>query len=54
MSKIVAAAAIRGSRVIAREAEEFLNKALKSMGRILRLVFPRLLFSYLWPMPYWG
>ena len=32
MSKIVAGAAIRGARAITKEAEDFLNKALKEHG----------------------
>ena len=44
MSKIVAAAAIRGSRVIAREAEEFLNKALKEHGPDTKIGFPETAF----------
>ncbi|MEK6564894.1 MAG: acetyl-CoA decarbonylase/synthase complex subunit alpha/beta [Candidatus Omnitrophota bacterium] len=44
MSKIVAAAAIRGARVIAREAEEFLNKALKEHGPDARIGFPETAF----------
>ena len=44
MSKIVAAAAIRGARVIAREAEEFLNKALKEHGPDAKIGFPETAF----------
>ena len=44
MSKIVASAAIRGSRVIAREAEEFLNKALKEHGPDTKIGFPETAF----------
>lgn len=50
MSKIVAAAAIRGAKKIAQEAEEFLNKAIKEKGKNAKVGFPETAF-YL-PMAY--
>lgn len=50
MSKIIASAAIRGARVIYKEAEEFLNKAVKEKGDSCEIGFPETAF-YL-PMAY--
>lgn len=50
MSKIVASAAIRGARKIAREAEGFLNKAIQEKGKDAKIGFPETAF-YL-PMAY--
>jgi acetyl-CoA synthase len=50
MSKIVATAAIRGANKIAKEAEEFLNKAIKEKGEGAKVEFPETGF-YL-PMAY--
>ncbi len=50
MSKIVAAAAIRGANKIAREAEEFLNKSIQEKGKDAKVAFPETGF-YL-PMAY--
>ena len=44
MSKIVAGAAIRGARAITKEAEDFLNKALKEHGPDARIGFPETAF----------
>ncbi|HLD40681.1 MAG TPA: acetyl-CoA decarbonylase/synthase complex subunit alpha/beta [Candidatus Omnitrophota bacterium] len=44
MSKIVASAAIRGARAITKEAEDFLNKALKEHGPDARIGFPETAF----------
>jgi len=50
MSKIIAAAAIRGANQIAKEAEDFLNKAIKEKGKEQKIEFPETAF-YL-PMAY--
>lgn len=50
MSKIVASAAIRGAKKIAREAETFLNKAIQEKGKDAKVGFPETAF-YL-PMAY--
>jgi hypothetical protein len=50
MSKIVAAAAIRGARKLAQEAEQFLNKAIQEKGKDSKVGFPETAF-YL-PMAY--
>ena len=50
MSKIVAAAAIRGANKIAKQAEDFLNKAIAEKGKDARIEFPETAF-YL-PMAY--
>lgn len=50
MSKIVAAAAIRGARKIMREAEEFLNKAIKEKGKDQKVEFPET--GFFLPMAY--
>jgi len=50
MSKIIASAAIRGAREIYRQAEEFLNKAVKEKGSSCEIGFPETAF-YL-PMAY--
>lgn len=50
MSKIVAAAAIRGAKKVAREAEQFLNKAIQEKGKDTKVGFPETGF-YL-PMAY--
>ncbi|MFC1699737.1 acetyl-CoA decarbonylase/synthase complex subunit alpha/beta [Candidatus Omnitrophota bacterium] len=50
MSKIVAAAAIRGAKVIAQQAEEFLNKAIQEKGKDAQVQLPETAF-YL-PMAY--
>ncbi len=44
MSKIVAGAAIRGARAITKEAEDFLNKALKEHGPEAKIGFPETAF----------
>ncbi len=44
MSKIVASAAIRGSRKIVNEADEFLNKAIKEKGESAKIEFPETAF----------
>ncbi len=44
MSKIVAGAAIRGARAITKEAEDFLNKALKEHGPDTKIGFPETAF----------
>ncbi|MDP2941388.1 MAG: CO dehydrogenase/CO-methylating acetyl-CoA synthase complex subunit beta, partial [Candidatus Omnitrophota bacterium] len=44
MSKIVATSAIRGAQAIYREAEEFLNKALKEKGPQQKIGFPETAF----------
>jgi len=50
MSKIIAAAAIRGANQIAKETEDFLNKAIKEKGKEQKIEFPETAF-YL-PMAY--
>ncbi|MBN3038186.1 MAG: CO dehydrogenase/CO-methylating acetyl-CoA synthase complex subunit beta [Candidatus Omnitrophica bacterium] len=50
MSKIVAAAAIRGANKLAQEAERFLDKAIKEKGKDAQVSFPGTAF-YL-PMAY--
>ena len=50
MSKIVAAAAIRGANIVAKEAEEFLKKALKEKGKDQKVEFPETAFFF--PMAY--
>lgn len=50
MSKIVAAAAIRGAHKIMKEAEEFLNKAIKEKGKEQKVEFPET--AYFLPMAY--
>jgi len=50
MSKIVAAAAIRGAHKVVGEAEEFLNKAIKEKGKDQRVEFPETAFFL--PMAY--
>jgi len=50
VSKIVAAAAIRGARKVVGEAEEFLNKAIKEKGRDQKVEFPETAFFL--PMAY--
>lgn len=44
MSKIVAQAVIRGAHSIAKEAEEFLNKAIKEKGENQKIGFPETAF----------
>jgi len=44
MSKIVAAAAIRGARELVKQAEEFLNKALLEKGKDQKIEFPETAF----------
>jgi acetyl-CoA synthase len=44
MSKIVAQAAIRGAHQVAKEAEEFLNKAIKEKGESQKIGFPETAF----------
>ena len=44
MSKIVAASAIRGAKVITKEAEDFLNKAIKEKGLDTKIGFPETAF----------
>ena len=44
MSRIVAGAAIRGARVITKEAEDFLNKAIKEHGPDAKIGFPETAF----------
>ncbi len=50
MSKVVATAAIRGAKVIVKEAEDFLNKAISEKGQDTKVEFPETAF-YL-PMAY--
>ncbi len=50
MSKIVAAAAIRGAHKVIGKAEEFLNKAIKEKGKDQRVEFPETAFFL--PMAY--
>lgn len=50
MSKIVAAAAIRGANILVKEAENFLNKAIKEKGREQKVEFPDTAFYF--PMAY--
>lgn len=50
MSKIVAASAIRGAKKVAKEAEDFLNKAIGEKGKDAKVAFPETAF-YL-PMAY--
>ncbi|MFB0526031.1 MAG: acetyl-CoA decarbonylase/synthase complex subunit alpha/beta [bacterium] len=50
MSKIVAAAAIRGAHKVMIEAEEFLNKAIKEKGKDQKVEFPET--AYFLPMAY--
>ncbi|MFB0528091.1 MAG: acetyl-CoA decarbonylase/synthase complex subunit alpha/beta [bacterium] len=50
MSKIVAAAAIRGAHKVVIEAEEFLNKAIKEKGKDQKVEFPET--AYFLPMAY--
>lgn len=44
MSKIVAGAAIRGAKIITKEAEDFLNKAIKEKGADTKIGFPETAF----------
>jgi acetyl-CoA synthase len=44
MSKIVAIAAIRGAKTIAKETEDFLNKAIKEKGPTQKIGFPETAF----------
>lgn len=46
MSKVVAEAVIRGAREIFREAEEFLNKAVKEKGQEQKVGFPETAFYF--------
>lgn len=46
MSKIVAQAVIRGAHAIAKEAEEFLNKAIKEKGEAQKVGFPETAFYF--------
>lgn len=50
MSKEVAAAAIRGAKIIVNQAEDFLNKAVKEKGEEQRVEFPETAFFL--PMAY--
>lgn len=50
MSKLVAAAAIRGSHAIADEAEEMLTRALEAYGESGKIEFPETAFYF--PMAY--
>jgi len=50
MSKIVAAAAMRGAGKLAKEAEEFFNKAVKEKGKDTKVEFPETAFFF--PMAY--
>lgn len=50
MSKIVAAAAIRGATKVAKEAEDFFNLALKEKGKDTKVEFPETAFFF--PMAY--
>ncbi|MBU1148387.1 MAG: CO dehydrogenase/CO-methylating acetyl-CoA synthase complex subunit beta [Candidatus Omnitrophica bacterium] len=50
MSKIIASAAIRGAQKIYKEAEEFLNKAIKEKGDNCEVKFPETAFYF--PMAY--
>jgi acetyl-CoA synthase len=44
MSKVVASAALRGAKAIVKEAEDFLNKALKEKGEEQAIEFPETAF----------
>ena len=48
MSKIVAAAAIRGAHKIFQEAQDFLGKAIKEKGEKQKIEFPET--AYFLPM----
>ena len=50
MSKIIASAAIRGTKEIYKQAEEFLNKAVKEKGGGCEVKFPETAFYF--PMAY--
>jgi len=50
MSKIVAAAAVRGAQKVVKEAEDFINKAVADKGESQKVEFPETAF-YL-PMAY--
>ena len=50
MSKIIASAAIRGANKIYKEAEEFINKAIKEKGETCEVKFPETAFYF--PMAY--
>ena len=50
MSKIIASAAIRGAQKIYKEAEDFLNKAIKEKGGTCEVKFPETAFYF--PMAY--
>ena len=50
MSKIIASAAIRGAQKIYKEAEDFLNKAIKEKGETCEVKFPETAFYF--PMAY--
>ena len=50
MSKIIASAAIRGAQKIYKEAEDFLNKAIKEKGEACEVKFPETAFYF--PMAY--
>jgi len=50
MSKIVAAAAIRGAKALEKEAEKFYNKAIKEKGKDTKIEFPETAFFL--PMTY--
>ncbi|MBN2119785.1 MAG: CO dehydrogenase/CO-methylating acetyl-CoA synthase complex subunit beta [Candidatus Omnitrophica bacterium] len=44
MSKIVAASAIRGAKILVKEAEDFLHKAIKEKGETQTVAFPETAF----------
>ena len=50
MSKIIASGAIRGAKEIYKQAEEFLNKAIKEKGEGSEVKFPETAFYF--PMAY--
>jgi len=50
MSKIIASSAIRGAKEIYKQAEEFLNKAIKEKGENSEVKFPETAFYF--PMAY--
>ena len=48
MSRIIASAAIRGAKVITKEAEDFLQKAIQEKGEKQKIEFPET--AYFLPM----
>jgi len=46
MSKLVAGAVIRGARKVVKDADEFLNKAIKEKGPAQKVEFPETAFFF--------